>query len=1289
MRLNNTEEELVGRVVSRLQLSGAGASAGSGRPSSSNQRRGHSNGPPKNQGSSGGSKPPIGNDGKKKKLAGDECAYCGKTGHWARECRKKKRDEAAHTAHAEEEPREGALMLGITSLDPEPTPIPHLEEDPAPPPVTGDALTVEIDGGGRTRWAFAEEEPAPAALVATAEKPEAVALVAVAAAAAAIPRPSGVPAPEIHLDEHKLFVQLGEKGASGSTHWILDTGATNHMTGQRDAFSELDTSVHGTVRFGDGSVIAIEGRGTILFKCKNGAHQVLAGVYYIPRLTARIISVGQLDEDGYKVLIEKGVLRIWDLARRLLIKVERSPSRLYILDTDIDKPVCLVARCSEVAWKWHARFGHLGFQALRALSKSDMVRGLPPIEQVEQLCDSCLAGKQRRHPFPAASKYRAPNLLELVHADLCGPISPETPGGKRSFLLIVDDKSRYMWLVLVASKDQAGQALIQFQARAEVESGRKLGTLRTDRGGEFTARAFAEHCAEHGVQRHLTAPYTPQQNGVVERRNQTVLGMARSMMKAKKMPGWLWGEAVLTAVFILNRSPTRSVEGKTPFEAWYGLKPPVHFLRTFGCVAHVKVPGGRQPKLDDRSVPTVFIGYEPGSKAYRFYNPDTGRVIISRDAVFDEGRAWDWSSVGEPSGQADTEPFHVEYTTMTPRHDVTAGSQQGSAADTQSATGFDTEPSRGSPATPTHTPSGVGDSAGGGVPVEFVSPPTAPDLDNDHDDDAPLRFRTLDKVLGPVQIPGLAERDFAVDEELLLASGDDEPSTFEEARGDARWRKAMLDEMASIEENKTWVLVDLPHGHRPIGLKWVFKLKRDEQGAVIKHKARIVAKGYIQQPGIDYDEVFAPVARMESVRMLLAVAAQRGWLVHHMDVKSAFLNGDLKEEVYVRQPPGFVAAGHEGKVLRLKKALYGLKQAPRAWNAKLDNTLRELGFTRCSSEHGMYTKGGATSRVVVGVYVDDLIITGARAADVDSFKEQMRRMFKMSDLGLLSFYLGLEVKQAGDAITLGQAAYARKLLEKAGMAGCNPCHTPMEVRLRLSAKSSAPDVDATMYRSLVGSLRYLVHTRPDLTFAMGYVSRFMEKPKQDHYAAVKQILRYIAGTINYGIRYPKLGCSNDKLTGYTLTGYSDSDLGGDVDERRSTGGVIFFLGDMPVSWQSQKQKTVALSSCEAEYMAGAVGACQAVWLVRLLGDITGDKVQPPLLKMDNQSAIALSRNPVLHDRSKHIDTKFHFIRECVEAGKIYVDHVSTKEQLADVLTKSLARARFAELRSKIGVVIIK
>jgi hypothetical protein len=470
--------------------------------------------------------------------------------------------------------------------------------------------------------------------------------------------------------------------------------------------------------------------------------------------------------------------------------------------------------------------------------------------------------------------------------------------------------------------------------------------------------------------------------------------------------------------------------------------------------------------------------------------------------------------------------------------------------------------------------------------VEFVSPPSHGVYeDNDNDPNVPLRFRKLDDVLDSY--------DELQEQELMVAVGDGEPATFEEARREQSWIKAMEVEMASIEQNGTWTLVSLPRGHKPIGLKWVFKLKRDETGKIVKHKARLVAKGYVQQQGVDFDEVFAPVARMESIRMLLAVAAQGGWYVHHMDVKSAFLNGELREEVYVQQPPGFVAAGHEEKVLKLKKALYGLRQAPRAWNVRLDSSLQNMGFIRCISEHGMYTRGHGEAQVVVGVYVDDLIITGANAGVIEAFKEEMKQTFSMSDLGLLSFYLGIEVKQRGNSISLCQAAYARKLLEKAGLENCNPCSTPMEVRLRLSNKSTSEKVDATMYRSLVGSLRYLVHTRPDISYAVGYVSRFMEDPRQEHLAAVKHLLRYVAGTTEYGLVYPKYTKGDNRLIGY-----SDSDLGGDVDERKSSAGVMFFLGGMVISWSSQKQKAVALSTCEAEYMAGAAGACQAVCMAQ-------------------------------------------------------------------------------------------
>jgi transposase InsO family protein len=308
---------------------------------------------------------------------------------------------------------------------------------------------------------------------------------------------------------------------------------------------------------------------------------------------------------------------------------------------NIAAPVCLTARVGDMAWRWHERYGHLNFQALRKLGREEMVRGLPSIDQVDQMCEDCILAKQKRAPFPQAAKYRAQEELELVHGDLCGPISPSTPTGNVYFLLLVDDMSRFMWLTLLRSKADAPAAIMAFQARVERECGKKLKVLRTDNGGEFTSVEFGEHCAGEGIQRHFSAPYTPQQNGVVERRNQMVVSTARSILRARGMPNHFWGEAVHTAVFLLNRAPTAALKGRTPYQAWYGKKPTVHFLKVFGCVAYVKRLRPHLSKLEDRGQKVVFIGYQDGSKAYRFYDPVTERVHISRDAVFDERARWD------------------------------------------------------------------------------------------------------------------------------------------------------------------------------------------------------------------------------------------------------------------------------------------------------------------------------------------------------------------------------------------------------------------------------------------------------------------------------------------------------------------------------------------------------------------------------------------------------------------------------------------------------------------------
>nr|GEY15757.1 ribonuclease H-like domain, reverse transcriptase, RNA-dependent DNA polymerase [Tanacetum cinerariifolium] len=375
-------------------------------------------------------------------------------------------------------------------------------------------------------------------------------------------------------------------------------------------------------------------------------------------------------------------------------------------------------------------------------------------------------------------------------------------------------------------------------------------------------------------------------------------------------------------------------------------------------------------------------------------------------------------------------------------------------------------------------------------------------------------------------------------------------------------------------------------------------------GEIIKHKDRLVAKSYIQQHGIDFEEVFEPVARMETIRLLLAIAANNKWEVHHLDIKSAFLHKDLKEEVYVTQSEGFIKRQDNGKVYRLIKALYGLRQAPRAWNIKLGNTLKSLDFKKCALEQAMYTKTSKYSTLLIGVYVDDLIITGTPKEEVDKFKAQMEEKFEMSDLGLLAYYLEIEVTQTNDDISIKQSAYASKILKEAEMLDCNETLIPMDPGTRLTNITKG-----TMVNSI-----------------------------------------------------------------------DDSSYGVNTQEGKGTTGIIFYYGESPISWSTQKQATVALSSCELEFIAATAAATQALWLKRLLSKLTHSQEEKITVQVDNKSAIALMKNPVFHGRIKHIDTKYHFIKECIEREDIQVEFVNAEYQIADILKKALPKIKFLTMR---------
>ena len=962
---------------------------------------------------------------------------------------------------------------------------------------------------------------------------------------------------------------VGNKGKNKvyPGEWLLDSGASHHVCNMFELMSDLNTAKIMRLHGCDGRPMQTGGIGSVEIP---GTNLILSEVVFCPEVSINLVSASCLVKAGCQIIIEGTTFEVIRNGQTILtgveegglLKITQSPGAEHLSFANTAVIRSHPARSCVDAETWHRRLGHACEDVLRNAAQGSVRDG--PMKNVSLTqCDVCNLTKSRALPhYPTV---RTTTLLELVHSDICGPMPVVSREGSLYYVTFTDDMSRRSFVFGMRSRDQLLSRFKTFKKLVEFETGKSIKRLRSDRAREYEFGAMKAYLEECGIVQELTAPYSPEQNGVSERLNQTLNSNSRAMLHESKLGEEYWEDAVFAATHVKNRTPSRVLEWKTPYELWFGHPPSIKHLRPFGCQAFVR----RQDQLrSSKFAPTADEGVMLG------YTTGRGYIILTKD-----------------------------------KRRVTS------------------------------------------VDVKF-SEKVFPGLNN------------VESTSGRV----------------LLTTTAVIPTTYAEAIASPEallWKDAMDSEISSLNEMGTWTLAKLPHGRVPLDNKWVYTLKTDADGNVERYKARLVVKGFQQKYGIDYDETYASVTSLKALRVVLSVAAAKDMYIEQIDVKTAFLNGTLEEDIYMRQPKGFINTDDKELVCKLQKSLYGLKQAPHIWYKTLAACLKSSGFTPLRSEESIFTNKELGDIVVC--YVDDILLISKDQERIEFLKSKLKENFTVYEKGEVSYFLGLKVERnrTKREIYLSQESYIQSVLERFNLAECYPVASPMEPGVHLE-KASQPVPDLP-YRELLGSLQYLVNaTRPDICYAASYLARFASSFDNTHWECAKRVLKYLKGTSNHVIVLGGVLQNPCEIGGFV-----DADWATDKDTRRSVSGSIIKLGRGFVSWKSKMQSRVSLSTTEAEYVSMAQGSTDAIFVKNLLAEIN----QSSKIKMycDNQGAIHWAHDRRDPSRAKHVDLKYHFIRELVEEKIVEIGYVNTVDQIGDILTKPLHGVRLKHLLS--GVLI--
>ena len=1041
----------------------------------------------------------------------------------------------------------------------------------------------------------------------------------------------------------------------GPMKWYMDSGASKHCCPIKEWFINMKPS-EATLTLADGRKLPVEGTGTVEVwtQTSNGRIKMpMNNVLFVPGASFCLFSLTALEDKGFQVDFKNG--KCYVKQGNDVKAIGRREASLYVMDFSVESCAAMVANDKASLEQWHRRLAHVN---VRKVMKAISWTGA---KESSLTCEGCIKGKAHRKSFPKHQKERESKPGNLLHADLAGPMRERSAGGARYFLLLKDDCTGMQFVYFLKEKTQVPAKFKEFLADwNSISSGQRVMRLRTDNGSEFTGQQMIKTCADYLIKRETSTPYSPQQNGTIERAIRTVTEAARSMIYGSDSPLYLWAEAVANAVHVLNRIPSYAEE-ESPMEMLTGQKSDISYIREFGSKAFAHVRDQDRTKWESKARELVLVGYNGGQKSYRLWDPSGRKLIMSRDVtIIEEELQKEMQFPVNHDESEDEGSDHEDHDDDNHDDEKEENDQQHEHSDHEepvaSGSGIKT-PIRATKPVPIKVVTSAGEWKATPSRTKYAMGKLRKMVKKDYKETKTYerQKRASDDDVEPCSTHYAA----------LAFMLTDEPADFNEAMesDDKRqWAQAMDEEMAALEKTKTWSLVKRTPDMNVVKNKWVFRIKRKGDGSIDRYRARLVAKGFSQKAGIDYKETFSPVARYDTIRTMLSLVPAFNLKVTQFDVKTAFLNGELEEAVFMELPEGY---GEDNAIVcRLQKSLYGLKQSPRQWNMKVTEVLAKFGLQVCISDPCVYVNGSKT--VIVCLYVDDGLIFWAHEKEKDRLVAGLEEHFDIS-IGDSSSYAGMQIEYVDGQVFVHQENYLHRVLQRFNMDDCKPASCPADPQVKLIKCEDHDEVDVP-YRELVGSLMYLaVVSRPDIAYAVSVLSQYMSKFNNNHWTAGKRVLRYLKAN-------PKLGLKFDG-TDVTLTAYCDADYAGDIESRRSRSGSVLLFNGSAIIWSSQLQPIVTLSSAEAEFVAANSAVTSIKWIAELLREV-GVKLDGTTLLVDNQAAIKMIKNPEFHLRTKHIDIRYKYIRERFQEGLFELQFCRSEDQLADFLTKPLQPRAF-------------